>query len=206
MTDLPTPRFKIGDMIWTSGFTTKMKSRKCPECDGKGEWECTSPAGNKLTFTCPMCKPYSDAARRLYLPAYDIRVSHLTVGSIRIDTAATHRSKVEYMCLETGIGGGSIYYEDRCFETEEAARVVAKASAEEWLARELAKPEYKVRLEMYSYNLRDGLVAEAQQKASDMAYKLGDLKAAVEEALKELDAGHVAQTILEDAMKASNGG
>lgn len=47
---------------------------------------------------------------------------------------------------------------------------------------------------------------EAQQKASDMAYKLGDLKIAVEEALKELREEHPAQRILEDAMKASNGG
>ena len=81
----------------------------------------------------------------------------------------------------------------------------AKFDAEEWLARQMATPENKARLEMHSYNLRDGLVAEAEQKASDMAYKLGDLKIAVEEALKELREEHPAQRILEDAMKMANG-
>ena len=42
-------------------------------------------------------------------------------------------------------------------------------------------------------------------KIGDMAYKLGDLKIAVEEALKELREEHPAQRILEDAMKVANG-
>ncbi len=52
----------------------------------------------------------------------------LTIGSVRIDTAARDYSEpVEYMCVETGIGSGSVYRESHLFETESAALVAAEA-------------------------------------------------------------------------------
>jgi hypothetical protein len=48
---------------------------------------------------------------------------------VRIDTAQKQDEDyhpVSYMCLETGVGSGAVYYEHRMFDTEEAALAFAQ--------------------------------------------------------------------------------
>ena len=53
----------------------------------------------------------------------------MTVGSVQIDTASDKPTR--YMCLETGIGSGALYEEDRLHLTLEEAQI--------WCSEELKR-------------------------------------------------------------------
>jgi hypothetical protein len=85
-------------------------------------------------------------------------IDEVTIGSVRIDTA--DENPVAYMCKETGIGSGSIYYEKNLratrFEAEELAasemaRVAGLRQAEE--------------LERRSHRKKDSLIHGKRKKA-----------------------------------------
>jgi enhancing lycopene biosynthesis protein 2 len=46
----------------------------------------------------------------------------LTIGSVRIDT--NHESPIEYMCVETGVGSGSVWDERQLYASREEAEAV----------------------------------------------------------------------------------
>jgi len=71
--------------------------------------------------------------------AFDPSVSKLTIGSVRVDTSDERGTS--YMCIETGVGSGSIYYESDLFSTHDEAMTVATLKAAEadkgveWVAK-----------------------------------------------------------------------
>lgn len=78
----------------------------------------------------------------------------LTIGSIRIDTNDIDKP-VSYMCVETGVGSGSVYYESDLHLTEEEAFRFAQARAVEinekagfWV-----KTQYDESLRLSNYQL-----------------------------------------------------
>jgi hypothetical protein len=122
VSELPTPKYKIGDTVFFPSYTSTVEQLPCPDCLGSRQWPVTTPAGQEIVLECPRCCGYSAALPRLtkYVPL----VTQLTIGQIN---ATTYRkgydsaNGVEYMCSETGTGSGSVYQELQLFTDKERA-------------------------------------------------------------------------------------
>ena len=146
MSDLPQPKFKIGQVVYLATTDRTIKKLACPDCLGSKVWIAKSPAGLEVELPCPRCqRGYFSSDTNMPSLDYPVVVPvvrALTIGSI---TAKTHpyndREAVEYMCCETGIGSGSIYYEWRLHETAEAAKAASEFLASEAQSDLDARPE-----------------------------------------------------------------
>lgn len=123
---IPTPAFEIGQTVYSADIHSGTKTTKCPDCLNSGRWRITMPSGEELLVVCPSC-----AGRGIQSLEFKPLVRCLTIGSVRIDTAARDESPVSYMCVETGIGSGTIHYETRLHATEEDAMRHANLRAAE---------------------------------------------------------------------------
>lgn len=131
MTNLPVPRFRIGDVIFVPGTTDGREEQPCPDCLGAGVWPTTSPAGEEHSVRCPTCHQSGNISFYRIVPT----TRRLTVGSVRIDTAADDGERVSYMCVETGVGSGNVYYEKRCYPDATSALAESTIMAEEQTRR-----------------------------------------------------------------------
>lgn len=127
-------KFSVGDTVWHASTATEKKQHPCPDCLDSREWKAISPAGDEFNFRCPRCSANYVARDELSL-AYTASVPavrKLTIGSVRYDSHDTWgegKSPASYMCEETGVGGGSVYNEDRLFATEAEAQVAARSAS-----------------------------------------------------------------------------
>lgn len=134
-------KFAIGDVVYYASTYPTTKQHPCPDCKGEQKWKAVSPAGTEYEFACPRCCAsfQSNSDLSLRYQAFAPTVSRLTIGSIRVDTADERGHS--YMCVETGIGSGSVYYERDMFTSEEEALTVATLKAAEkdkgveWVAK-----------------------------------------------------------------------
>lgn len=184
-----TTKYSIGDVVYFASTVAESKRHPCPDCKGERKWKATSPAGGEYEFSCPRCSAQYNSDRDLMLDysALVPSVSRLTIGSIQVNTAkGSHDEGARYMCCETGVGSGSVYNEDRLFETEEEATRKAQALADgqnvsvEWIVR-----LYDKSLRISDYQLENAalkLAKEEKSRASSMLWGLGDLFNTIEEA------------------------
>ncbi len=134
-------KFAIGDVVYHASTCPTTKQHPCPDCKGERKWKAVSPAGAEYEFACPRCSTtfQSNSDLSLRYQAFAPAVAKLTIGSIRVDTADERGHS--YMCVETGVGSGSIYYEKDMFSTHEEAMTVAALKAAEhdkgieWVAK-----------------------------------------------------------------------
>ncbi|MDR3736062.1 MAG: hypothetical protein P4L10_11065 [Acidobacteriaceae bacterium] len=154
--ELPTPKFKMGQTVYLATTQSTEGQHDCPDCFGAKVWSVQSPAGLETTTPCPRCsRSYFSNDRNIPSLSYVKKagaVRRLTIGSI---TAKTHPWRsgehIEYMCIETGVGSGSTYYENRLFETEEEALTVAKLIAADEQKEIDAQPESLKKLEFGTF-------------------------------------------------------
>lgn len=123
-------KFSIGDTVYLSRINTVIKQRDCPDCMGSKKWKATSPAGVEYDFTCPRCSSRYQSNNDLSLKysQYVPLSEKMTVGSVR--TNSHEEKSPTYMCIETGVGSGSVYAECDLFHTEEEALKDAKNKAD----------------------------------------------------------------------------
>lgn len=184
-------KYAIGDVVYRAGMVTERRRHPCPDCLDSGKWKAVSPAGSEYEFVCPRCSARyrSDDSLSLDYSVFAPTVERLTIGSVRVDTAEPERSP-SYMCVETGVGSGSIYYEGDLFPTEEEALRVADTKAKvatvstEWMAklydRSLSVSDYQIE------NAALKTAREAASKARSMLYGVNSLFEQIAEA-KTLD-------------------
>lgn len=125
-------KYAIGDVVWHANTNSEKKRRDCPDCLGAKKWAITSPAGGEYSIACPRCwtSYMSDRDLSLEYAQFVGNARKLNIGSVRHDSHNFGEgAKTEYMCLETGIGNGSIYREHDLFSTEEEAQAVAEIKA-----------------------------------------------------------------------------
>lgn len=147
--DFPIPRFRKGDKVWHAWTDTAAASHPCPDCRDTKVWTCTSPAGHTMEMQCPRCdrNTYNDKLDLRYT-RHTFGVRELTIGSIRINTDNVHGDHpVSYMCIETGVGSGSVYYEDQFYATKAEAEAEQERRAAARQAEADATPEAMQRLE-----------------------------------------------------------
>lgn len=134
-------KFAVGDRVYHASTHLTTKQHPCPDCKGAQKWKAISPAGAEYQFPCPRCCAsfQSNSDLSLRYQAFAPAVSTLTIGSIRVDTADERGHS--YMCVETGVGSGSVYYEKDMFSTREEAMTAAQLKAAEkdkgldWVAK-----------------------------------------------------------------------
>lgn len=128
-TTLPVPKYAIGQTVWCVNMHTTRDRWPCPDCNDTKVWSAQTVVGETFSVTCPRC---SGGSLPRNVPSLDRLLAtatarNLTVGSVRIDTAARDGwEPVEYMCVETGVGSGSVYRESLLFNSESAALAEAE--------------------------------------------------------------------------------
>jgi hypothetical protein len=132
---IPVPKYQIGQTVFNGFGTITTENIPCPECCGETEVTVTTPAGATYKAPCVVCERgyYSDGFIKKIAPCSEVR--SLTIGSIRIDTNEKEEERISYMCIETGVGTGSIYYEPKLHLTFELAEQDAVFMAQELTER-----------------------------------------------------------------------
>jgi hypothetical protein len=128
MSDLPTPKYRIGETVYRSAITYETVKLSCPDCLGEWVWHATTPAGVTHLVECPRCQDrYSLTADKLpplAVQHYAPTVEAILIGSVQ---ARTDDARVTYMTSTTG--SGSVYSERDLYPTREQAFAVAEAQA-----------------------------------------------------------------------------
>jgi len=137
-------KFDIGETVFAGRAEWVEERVQCPSCKGTGWWDIVAHSGEGGTWqaTCQVCKDYrlwgndrgkGTVKRSGRLPT----VTQLTIGSIQLDTSDTDDTR--YMCEETGVGSGTIYYEKSLFATREEAQAFADQEVQDQLPDALKK-------------------------------------------------------------------
>ena len=172
-------KFSIGDVVYYATTSHTQKQRPCPDCNGTRKWKAVAPSGREYEFSCPRCSTgyMSDHRLSLSYSAYAPAVSKLTVGQVRATIPATDYNKsAEYMCVETGVGSGSLYAEDRLFATEAEAMAAATALADEQSRTiEHCVEQFNASLEVSDYQLDDAREHVEKKALSALQWKMRDL-------------------------------
>jgi hypothetical protein len=180
-----TTKYSVGDIVFHAGTTTEAKQHPCPDCDGSRKWKAISPVGGEYEFGCPRCcaRYHGKDDLRIDYTAHVPSVRRLTIGSVSFNS---YGDGTRYMCQETGVGSGSLYEEDRLFETEAEALAASEILAAtsnatvEWVVK-----QYDRSLDISDYQLDNAALRKAagvESGARSLLYNISDLFAAIEEA------------------------
>lgn len=184
-------KFSVGDKVWHASTVEEQRQHPCPDCNGERKWQAVSPAGYEYTFACPRCSARFASHDELSLAytAHAAAARQLTIGSVRHDShegAFGNHERNTYMCQETGVGGGTIYYESNLFSTEAEALVAAELmAAKNNSTLKHIVDRYNRSLEISDYQLESGLLKQANEaaaKARGLLWNLNELFSSIEEA------------------------
>lgn len=128
-------KYSVGDVVWHATTVSETKTHDCPDCNGERKWFVTSPAGGEYSIACPRCAAsfMNDRDLSLKYQAHAPFARRLTIGSVKYDSHghfSDPEPRTEYMCVETGVGGGNVYREDSLFLSEYEALSAATKLAQ----------------------------------------------------------------------------
>lgn len=136
-------RFSKGDTIFTGDSTYSSEFVSCPDCLGTLTWTVVFADGDAEQVACQTCRQgWADPSGKIEIKLWRPQVRTLTVGNVRYND----RDEVpfSYMCEETGVGTGRVYYEDKMFTDEASALEHANKTVEETM-KHLAQNNYSKR-------------------------------------------------------------
>lgn len=181
-------KYSIGDVVYQATTATELKQHPCPDCGDTRKWKAVSPAGNEYEFPCPRCSTSYQANDPLSLKysAHVPCVNRRTIGSVRFDSESGHWGGTNYMCVETGVGGGTIYREEDLFDNEaDATRAAEVKAAHSNVTVKHIVERYNKTLELSDYQFENALLKDAadqKSRAGPLLWNLNDLFAAIDEA------------------------
>lgn len=182
-------KYSIGDTVYVGRTVSNRKQRPCPDCLGTRKWKATSPAGTDYDFSCPRCTSsyQSNHEMSLNYSLFEPFVRSLTIGSVQFNSAeGAHDNGFRYMCVETGVGSGSVYNERDLHPSEAEAIAAAQLIADDqnqtvdWVVK-----QFNQTLEISDYQLANAALKLASDKAyaaGSMLYRLQDLFEQIKEA------------------------
>lgn len=190
-----TTKFSIGDTVFHAWTMTERKQHPCPDCLGSRKWEAKSPAGREYQFACPRCGSgyQSEQDLCLHYSVFTPAVQRLTIGQVEAHAGGSE-AKNRYMCHETGIGSGSVYYEQDLFSTEPEALEAAASKASlsnntvPWVAK-----QYDRTLRVCDYQLSDASIKAERDRLSRarvvLNYLVEDIRGciSIEEVQREIE-------------------
>lgn len=180
-------KYSVGDVVYWATTITEKRARPCPDCAGTKKWKALSPAGGEYEFACPRCSASYFSQRDLSLDyhEYTPHAVPMTIGSVRVDTADSYYG-TSYMCIETGVGSGSIYREADLFPTKDEAlkAAAAKAAGQNATVPHIVEG-FNRTLELKDYQLDSAalsLAKKAELRSRSMLYNIEELFGSIEEA------------------------
>lgn len=186
--------YDIGDTVFHASTMTETFQHDCPDCLGSRKWRAISPAGGEFDVECPRCGSgyQSNRALNLQYVQHTPYVRKLTVGSLKANspTGTGHYDDGNsYMCVETGIGSGSVYNERDLYKTEAEALAASKIKAalanenpEGWVAKQYAETA-----KFCDYQLKDAQMEAAVDASRQSLYRVGYLLEDLDEAVSLSD-------------------
>lgn len=119
-------KYTKGEIVYGANNTYDDKTRPCPDCLGDKEWTIVFPSGQVTEIGCMTCRASSfyEPSGKVHYKSWKKGTRELTIGSVRYDDS--NNEPFSYMCEETGIGSGRIYYENELFVTEDEAMEFAE--------------------------------------------------------------------------------
>lgn len=210
--DLPTPKYSIGQTVWHPTIAQTVEPLPCPDCFGSKKWAVTTPAGLEMETPCQRCSArYTSGVGDLPKPeriVFKAGTERLTVGGIRAGTQGMSHyggNGIEYMCRETGIGSGSVYTEDKLHETEEAALTVATIQAAEKTEQVAALPDQMKARTLDNLTIECAVAKEAHSSkwSAWFAYRhlAEDVAEAIKPGVSAAEKVEAVETYLEDDRK-----
>jgi hypothetical protein len=112
-------KYNLGDRVIRIDHTKKPTFIECEACDGEG----IVILKNKIKSNCPVC--FGRCGSTKYEDEKWNTVQELTIGMIKVELEK-NKETTKYMCVETGIGSGSVWNEKDLFPTKEAAEKECK--------------------------------------------------------------------------------
>jgi hypothetical protein len=202
---IPQPKYKVGDTVFTVYTEQRTAQHDCPDCLGTQTWKVLTKAGGELECECQRCNGWNsrDIPSLSYIKYVPV-VRKLTIGSVRADSAPTYGDDyVSYMCEETGIGSGSVYYESKLFINEDEARIVAEAQILALQNDHDAKPEAIEKARFSHIKLKDAVLDTAKDSIWNSWYHIRALKEDIEEFISEGSLTEEQQSELESILEFS---
>lgn len=136
-------RFKKGDVVFLADSVYEEKWVSCPDCLGTLTWLVVFADDSSEQVPCVTCsRGYEPPTGRIGYKEWRPLVRKVTIGSIRYDDTNEH--PFSYMCQETGIGSGRIYYDKDLFTDEELALKNAQEK-NEMRMKDIAKNNFSKR-------------------------------------------------------------
>lgn len=133
--DLPEPKFRVGQTVWYANTDNREAKRDCPDCLGERSWRVTTPGGGDYDVPCQRCASgYMTRRHDEVLPL-----------AYRVAVAAPRCFTIKSVEVRSYSEGPSIYYDGRgeggLFATEEEAQKASDDMAAAWNAKQAAEPE-----------------------------------------------------------------
>lgn len=172
-----TTKYSVGDVVFYASTYDVIKQHPCPDCKGSRQWKAVAPSGLEYTFSCPRCSlRFSNNDKlSLHYAAYAPSVRQLTIGQVRAVFPPKDDAAAEYMCVETGVGSGSIYREEMLFTTEAEAMACATAlAARQSSTIKRCVETFNSSLEVCEYQLADAREHVEKKELSEFRHKVVD--------------------------------
>lgn len=132
-------KYNIGDVVYSGHAHHTTSTIECPDCAGSKVIHVIFSGDRKEEVQCVTCKScWGQSTGRIEKSDVTVSVSRLTIGSVEYGKERGAR----YMCDETGIGSGNIYYEDNIFVTKEGAEAYGEKLREQYLVN-IAENNFK---------------------------------------------------------------
>ena len=131
-------KFSKEDTVYHgSAIHTKVYA-DCPDCQGTKLWHVRFEDGEEIEVACQTCRRgyITTGTIESYVWSPDVR--QLTIGDVGFEDGAGR-----YMCYETGVGSGRIYYDHELFDTRPEAQMRAQAETDRQLAHQAEKNFYR---------------------------------------------------------------
>jgi len=122
-------KHSMGDKVFYGSCAYQDEYIECPDCQGTKKWEVHFPDGEILEVKCQTCTRGYETTGTLKIQNHNPSVKILTVGEVGFEDG-----QGRYMCNETGVGSGNVYYDKNLFKTHAEAMEFAKAESEKVLA------------------------------------------------------------------------
>lgn len=121
-------KYNLGDVVYNASCYRDSYFEKCPDCDGTGKWKVEGKDLHVGYKTCNESSWQKSIAGKVRKFKYFPKVQKLTIGQIRATIG--YGPEVRYMCKETGIGSGTLWYESNLTKDKELAEKCAEILAE----------------------------------------------------------------------------
>lgn len=169
-------KYAIGDKVYHARVKQVRKQLDCPDCLGTKKWKAISPAGSEYEFDCPRCgHSYVSREQSLDYMVYEPAIRPLTIGSVRTDSNDEPGKRNSYMCHETGVGSGTVYYEKDLGATQEEAYARALEICVEQNKGPDIVERYSQAVVAHAYDLKSLREKQEIDESRALRYKIEDL-------------------------------